>query len=161
MRDPNHNSVVVIWWMEDGVLMTYVVDSITLSPDHPVVRLTKIPGGRSEPGETPWQTALREVREEVGLELEPTLRPYEIHRETSRNGRHQKFGYLIPRSECRGDIRTLPLIEENSVVSPPRAIPLEEALRVIHHTPKNRYHLNTLIAAWEMVSEERGANHAP
>ncbi len=27
-----------------------------------------LPGGRSEPGETPWQTALREAHEEVGLE---------------------------------------------------------------------------------------------
>jgi 8-oxo-dGTP pyrophosphatase MutT (NUDIX family) len=27
-----------------------------------------LPGGRSEPGETPWATALREAREEVGLD---------------------------------------------------------------------------------------------
>jgi len=27
-----------------------------------------LPGGRSEPGETPWQTALREAQEEVGLD---------------------------------------------------------------------------------------------
>ena len=27
-----------------------------------------LPGGRSEPGETPWQTALREAHEEVGLD---------------------------------------------------------------------------------------------
>ena len=29
-----------------------------------------LPGGRSEPGETPWQTALREAHEEVGLDPE-------------------------------------------------------------------------------------------
>ena len=28
------------------------------------------PGGRSDPGETPWETALREAREEVGLDAE-------------------------------------------------------------------------------------------
>jgi 8-oxo-dGTP pyrophosphatase MutT (NUDIX family) len=27
-----------------------------------------LPGGRQDPGETPWETALREAREEVGLE---------------------------------------------------------------------------------------------
>lgn len=27
-----------------------------------------LPGGRSEPGETPWETALREAQEEVGLD---------------------------------------------------------------------------------------------
>ena len=26
------------------------------------------PGGRSDPGETPWQTALREAEEEIGLD---------------------------------------------------------------------------------------------
>ena len=26
------------------------------------------PGGRCDPGETPWQTALREAREEIGLD---------------------------------------------------------------------------------------------
>ena len=29
-----------------------------------------LPGGRSEPGELPWETALREAQEEVGLEPE-------------------------------------------------------------------------------------------
>jgi 8-oxo-dGTP diphosphatase len=28
------------------------------------------PGGKSEPGETPWQTAFREVNEEVGLDIQ-------------------------------------------------------------------------------------------
>ena len=28
------------------------------------------PGGRSDPGETPWQTALREAHEEIGLEAD-------------------------------------------------------------------------------------------
>jgi len=29
-----------------------------------------LPGGRRDPGETPWQTALREAHEEIGLEPE-------------------------------------------------------------------------------------------
>ena len=49
--------------------------------DHPSVILTRrsdnlrshtgqvaLPGGRCDPGETPWQTALREAKEEVGLD---------------------------------------------------------------------------------------------
>ena len=27
-----------------------------------------LPGGRCDPGETPWTTALREAREEIGLD---------------------------------------------------------------------------------------------
>jgi 8-oxo-dGTP diphosphatase len=34
--------------------------------------LWAFPGGKSEPGETPEQTAIREVREEVGIDIEIT-----------------------------------------------------------------------------------------
>jgi 8-oxo-dGTP pyrophosphatase MutT (NUDIX family) len=31
----------------------------------------EVPGGGMEPGETPWETAVREVKEEAGLDLKP------------------------------------------------------------------------------------------
>ena len=58
-----------------------VLIGVVEHPDGPAVILTRrsdslrshtgqvaLPGGRCDPGETPWQTALREAHEEIGLE---------------------------------------------------------------------------------------------
>ena len=58
-----------------------VLAPIVERPDGPTLLLTRradalaihagqvaLPGGRSEPGETPWDTALREAEEEIGLD---------------------------------------------------------------------------------------------
>ena len=41
-------------------------------PHKPEPHYWKIPGGRSEPGETAEETAVREIKEEVGITLDPT-----------------------------------------------------------------------------------------
>ncbi len=45
------------------VLLTRRADALTRHAGQ-----VAFPGGRSDPGETPWQTALREAHEEIGLE---------------------------------------------------------------------------------------------
>lgn len=44
-------------------------------------RLWKLPGGRSRPGELPTAVAVREIREEIGVELEPTQLKVLAHRD--------------------------------------------------------------------------------
>lgn len=43
---------------------------LILNPGKPLPHFWKFPGGRSEEGETPEETAIREVAEETGLTLE-------------------------------------------------------------------------------------------
>lgn len=68
----------------DGARLSAVLALLSDTDDGAAVLLTKrsvhlrhhrgeisFPGGRMDPGETPWQTALREASEEVGLDPEP------------------------------------------------------------------------------------------
>ncbi len=74
--DPAHQSDDSIAWTPAAVLVGLVERDSGLS-----VLLTRradtlrshtgqiaLPGGRCDPGETPWQTALREAEEEIGLD---------------------------------------------------------------------------------------------
>src|SRR3712207_7815849 len=61
------------------------------------------PGGRSDPGELPWETALREAREEIGLEPERVTiaglsTPYEtVTRSEEHTSELQSRQYLVCR----------------------------------------------------------------
>ncbi len=59
---------------------------LVLDPDKPTPHYWKLPGGRSEDGETPEGTALREVEEEVGLHLNEVAQLSEIDR-----GNHKMY----------------------------------------------------------------------
>ncbi|HUZ13200.1 MAG TPA: CoA pyrophosphatase [Caulobacteraceae bacterium] len=74
--DPAHAPAAPVAWTPAAVLVALVERDEGLS-----VLLTRrsdtlrnhtgqiaLPGGRSDPGETPWETALREAREEIGLD---------------------------------------------------------------------------------------------
>lgn len=74
--DPTHTSNDIVAWKPAAVLVGLI------ERDHGLqVLLTRradtlrshtgqvaFPGGRCDPGETPWQTALREAEEEIGLD---------------------------------------------------------------------------------------------
>lgn len=81
--------------MADKVLIADVVlvrgDRVLLvqQRNEPAVGKWSLPGGRAEPGETPLATALREIREELGIELGETFaRSYLEHEGVGPNEAH-------------------------------------------------------------------------
>lgn len=79
----------------------------------------EIPGGASEPGESVLATALREVREEVGVEATPE-RLTGIYYEPEEDAHHFVF-----RCGLRADVAPRPSSEEISACElwPPDALP--------------------------------------
>ena len=63
LRRPDHRGALVAIWVRNRILM------LRLSYRHDL----NLPGGGIMRGETPEQTALRELKEEVGLTLDPSL----------------------------------------------------------------------------------------
>jgi len=63
MRRPHHQGALVAVWVGDRVLVLRQSYRVHLN----------LPGGGVQRGETALQAALRELREEVGLDLPPTM----------------------------------------------------------------------------------------
>lgn len=65
---------------------------LIMDPQKPVPRYWKFPGGRSEAGETPLETAARELREETGITLHPKdLRLLFEETRQGASGKHKFF----------------------------------------------------------------------
>ena len=64
---PHYQIAIVLIWRDNQILAT----KRRADADH-VPGLWEFPGGKCEDGETPCQTALREAREELGIEIEIT-----------------------------------------------------------------------------------------
>lgn len=64
--EPRHAAALLYAYPQDGAM----VFPLTLRRDDLREHRGQVslPGGRPEPGETPWQTAVREAHEEIGLE---------------------------------------------------------------------------------------------
>lgn len=91
------------------------------------------PGGKPEPGETPAHCAVREVEEELGLELDPErLELLAVHRTAAANeaGRPliaSVFRHPALEGESRPDITPAAEIEEIRWVDPARPLPGDSA----------------------------------
>lgn len=153
---PNHFAAVIFWWHdENGELMTIVVDSTPTNKDYPdQEKQTKIPGGMGKDGETCWDTARREAGlEETWLEIVCMLStPDPFYAETK--GRHTKVAYLVPIDCCTGKLRDVPLVENDSILDPPRIIPMEQAITEAYFTEYNGFHRHAFIEAWKRLNRE-------
>jgi 8-oxo-dGTP pyrophosphatase MutT (NUDIX family) len=61
------------------------------------------PGGRMEPGESPEQTAIREVREEVGLDVALERKVAEVYLSNIGSLQHYFLGYVLGGNFGMGD----------------------------------------------------------
>lgn len=75
-KEARHAAVLVPLFVEAGELWTVLTQRADDLPHHK--SQYAFPGGGREPGENPWDAALREAHEEVGFEPEKVLRLGEL-----------------------------------------------------------------------------------
>lgn len=96
---PREASVLLLLYPSHG--LSFVLELRTHNPQDVHSGQISLPGGACEPGETPWETALREVREELGLWLpvEPLGALSELYIPPSDFLVHPMVGYvdMVPR----------------------------------------------------------------
>ncbi len=152
----NHFSTVAIWWLENGVVHLLFIDATPQNPGFDQKIQSKCPGGRSEDGETTVDTVLRELKQETGLSVKHRVKPISVYRPRRDKNGHLKEGFVIPRSGCRGTLRTATLIDGNSSLSRPYGISLDDALKKVFNTDRNKFHLNFLLGVHKYFAEKFG-----
>jgi len=150
--ESSQNAVSIIWWREGGRLMIYVVDAKIINSLFYGREQVKLPGGGAKDGESPEGAAIRELEEETGLKVKRRRRVRLILSE--RVGSHTKHAFLISRYACKGRPREKKLWDNDSILSPPRPISLEEALDVILCPKSNTFNRDALMEAKRIIEEE-------
>lgn len=79
-----------------------------------------VPGGHGEPGESPAETAARELREEVGLRVDPdALRIVGTHAPSFPNGKHLVVvDHAVPASAVDGTVTAGDEVSETAWLAP-------------------------------------------
>jgi len=130
-----------IWWVgEKGRPWIYFIDSAPKATPYDIG--SKCPGGMADPGETKTEAARRETFEETGLVIKRRIRLVQVYDDQS-NGSHHKFGFITPRSGCRGRIRQTPFEDRRSIIYRIYPIALDDAIDTVYQV-KTKYHLKFL-----------------
>ena len=155
MPKTDHNAVIIPWWREGGVAMTYVMDATLTHPHYRGQKQVRIPGGGGKAGESTCQTATRELEEETGLivDNEGDL----VFIDEIWKGGHRKTAYLVSLESCSGELRKEVLHELDADLDPPRPASFSEAVRVVHQTRRNNFNHNALVRAhWKIERGSKG-----
>lgn len=151
MNDTNLNVCYVIWRIKNGVVHVILVPTTPKNSQHGKTIQNKIPGGGAEKRDkSPVATGSRETKEETGLRKRLRINPIFLCRTTNKLG-HVKEAYLAPRLGFRGSLRLKPTEDQDSFLEPPIEVPLEEALKIVFQTTRNKFHLNALLSAHDML----------
>jgi 8-oxo-dGTP pyrophosphatase MutT (NUDIX family) len=160
VNHPSVNTCYVIWRVVNGVAHVILVPSIPKNPKHGLAVRYKIPGGGAEEGDkSSLATGRRETKEETGLSMKLRINPIFLCRTVDRCG-HIKEAYLAPRSGFRGKPRDVQKEEKDSFLESPIEVSLDRALQIVFQTPKNKFHLNALLAAHDQLVA-RGVDVGP
>lgn len=141
----NFNASAVCWRERGGVIEVLVIDSILTNPAFRREVQVKFPGGGGMLGETPEEAVRREFREEVGLRIRQKTLLSLIY--APRFGRHDKFGFLFERDGCRGSISKVDCLDQDSVITNRRFIPIKTAKDIVYRTPRNMTQLYLAVNA--------------
>lgn len=148
--EPKHYAAAVVWDYIPGTRRIHVVleDVITTyPPGQQGKRQTKFPGGmQREPIDPISVTLSRELAEETFLrysgELVEIWSQPVFDRVDGAKLDHTKHAFLVPYSECTGELRTVELQDQNDLMFPPYWEPMETA-----HHKLWRTHQPILVAA--------------
>jgi 8-oxo-dGTP pyrophosphatase MutT (NUDIX family) len=88
--------------------------------------LAKVPGGSYQEGDSsPLATAIRELREETGLLVDPGVTPELVHTYRAENG-HTKYFFSVSYDDCFGSLRVAAKADGTDILS--RPIPVLESV---------------------------------
>lgn len=133
----SHYVCVMIWRVSphSQAIEFLVLDSTSVDPrtGEKTKKQTKFPGGCNRiPGEAVELTMQREALEETFLTLLPEATEQVWEKE--KNPLHTKYGFLVPHSACRGELRGDVLDDNGDVMSPPYWINHFELRHLLYDT---------------------------
>lgn len=135
-KKKTHFACALIWDEPEPGRFTFIVQFVTSTKACRIGKpQLKFPGGigriNCRPEETPELTAQREILEETHLAVNPASleRIWEMSAPPDSdkpNEEHMKYGFLTPRSQCRGELRKEVLRDNGDTMEVPFPMSVEE-----------------------------------